>query len=205
MNAPARNNSPALRMAVDFGPLAVFFLVNTLMGGPQLARVMTATAAFMVSIVVAMLVSRWKTGTISPMLWMSGVLVLVFGSLTLYFHDETFIKVKPTIVYAMFAAILGFGLATGRPLLQQMLETAYTGLNETGWRKLTINWTIFFVFMAVLNELVWRNTSWSFWVGFKLWGAVPLTLIFAAANIPMLLKHGLSVDKKDGPPLPPEG
>ncbi|MAW98834.1 MAG: intracellular septation protein A [Sphingomonas sp.] len=205
MNAPARNNSPALRMAVDFGPLAVFFLVNTLMGGPQLARVMTATAAFMVSIVVAMLVSRWKTGTISPMLWMSGVLVLVFGSLTLYFHDETFIKVKPTIVYAMFAAILGFGLATGRPLLQQMLETAYPGLNETGWRKLTINWTIFFVFMAVLNELVWRNTSWSFWVGFKLWGAVPLTLIFAAANIPMLLKHGLSVDKKDGPPLPPEG
>ena len=112
---------------------------------------------------------------------------------------------KPTIVYAMFAAILGFGLATGRPLLQQMLETAYPGLNETGWRKLTINWTIFFVFMAVLNELVWRNTSWSFWVGFKLWGAVPLTLIFAAANIPMLLKHGLSVDKKDGPPLPPEG
>ncbi|GGO98212.1 septation protein A [Stakelama pacifica] len=205
MNAPARNNSPALRMAVDFGPLAVFFLVNTLMGGPQLARVMTATAAFMVSIVVAMLVSRWKTGTISPMLWMSGVLVLVFGSLTLYFHDETFIKVKPTIVYAMFAAILGFGLATGRPLLQQMLETAYPGLNETGWRKLTINWTIFFVFMAVLNELVWRNTSWSFWVGFKLWGAVPLTLIFAAANIPMLLKHGLSVDKKDDPPLPPEG
>ncbi|MBW4329476.1 septation protein A [Stakelama sp. CBK3Z-3] len=205
MNDTKKSSSPGLRMAIDFGPLAVFFLVNTLMSGPQIARVLAATAAFMVAIVVSMLVSRWKTGTISPMLWMSGILVLVFGSLTLYFHDETFIKVKPTIVYAMFAAILGFGLATGRPLLKQMLETAYPGLNETGWRKLTINWTIFFVFMAVLNEVVWRHSSWNFWVGFKLWGAVPLTLIFAALNIPMLLKHGLTTEKAEEPPLPPEG
>ena len=203
--AVKKESSPGLRMAVDFGPLAIFFAVNSLMSGPQLARVLAATAAFMVAIVVAMAVSRWKTGTISPMLWMSGGLVLVFGSLTLYFHDATFIKVKPTIVYAMFAAILGFGLATGRPLLKQMLETAYPGLNETGWRKLTINWTIFFAFMAVLNEAVWRNSSWDFWVGFKLWGAVPLTLLFAALNIPMLLKHGLTTEKAEAPPVPPEG
>lgn len=197
--------SPGLRMAIDFGPLAVFFAVNMLMHGPQLQRVLAATAAFMVAIVAAMATSWIRTRHISPMLWISGVLVLVFGSLTLYFHDETFIKVKPTIVYAMFASVLGFGLLTGRPLLQSLLETAYPGLNDTGWRKLTINWTFFFIAMAVLNEVVWRNFSWDFWVGFKLWGAVPLTLIFAAANIPMLLKHGMGQHEASDPPLPPEG
>ncbi len=196
--------APGLRMAIDFGPLAVFFAVNTLYDGPQLARVFAATAAFMLAMVAAMIVSRVKGGHISPMLWLSGGLVLVFGSLTLYFQDETFIKIKPTIVYAMFAAILGFGLVTGRPLLKTLLETAYPGLTELGWRKLTINWTGFFVFMAVLNEIVWRSTSWDTWVGFKLWGAVPLTMVFALVNIPMLMRHGLQTEAKDAP-LPPEG
>jgi len=135
------------------------------------------------------------------MLWLSAGLVIVFGALTLYFRDDTFIKMKPTIVYAMFSAILTFGLLTGRPLLQQMLETAYPGLSATGWRKLTINWAAFFACMAVLNEVVWRHSTWDFWVGFKLWGAVPLTLIFAGANIPMLLRHGLQLEKDA--PLPP--
>ena len=111
---------PGLRMAIDFGPLIVFFAVNALASGPQITRVLAATAAFMVAIAIAMLVSRWKLGTISPMLWLSGGLVLVFGSLTLYFHDETFIKMKPTIVYTMLAAVLGFGLMTGRPMLQML-------------------------------------------------------------------------------------
>ncbi|WNO55161.1 septation protein A [Stakelama saccharophila] len=193
-------------MLIDFGPLAVFFAVNTLMKGPQIERVLAATAAFMVAIVVAMAASWVKARHISPMLWISGVLVLVFGGLTLYFHDETFIKVKPTIVYTMFAAVLTYGLITGKPLLQSLLETAYPGLSAKGWRKLTVNWAIFFAFMAVLNELVWRNTSWDFWVGFKLWGAMPLTVLFALANIPMLLKHGLDTGSaRDEPPLPPEG
>ena len=203
---PAPPASPGIKLAVDFGPLVVFFLVNSLSGGLAIQRVLAATAAFMAATAVAMLVSRWKLGHVSPMLWMSGALVLVFGGLTLWFHDETFIKVKPTIVYAMFASILGFGLATGRPLLKMLLESAYPGLSEAGWRRLTINWTIFFAFMAVLNEIVWRTTTWDFWVGFKLWGAVPLTLLFAVANIPMLLRHGLAADPaKTVADNPPEG
>lgn len=198
-----RELSPGLRMAVDFGPLAIFFIVNSLADGPKLIKVMMATSAFMVAIAISMVVSRVKAGRISPMLWISGGLVFVFGGLTLWFRDETFIKMKPTIVYAMFAIILAYGAATGKPLLKLLLETAYPGLNETGWRKLTINWIGFFTFMALLNEAVWRTQSWDFWVGFKLWGAVPLTLLFAIINIPMLMKHGLS-DGKEAP-LPPEG
>jgi intracellular septation protein len=194
---------PGLRLAIDVAPLAVFFVVNFMSGGPQIARLLAATTAFMVASAIAMVVSRWKTGRISPMLWMTGTLVLVFGGATLYFHNETFIKIKPTFVYASFAAILAFGLATGRPLLQSLLETAYPGLTEQGWRKLTINWTIFFACMAVLNEVVWRNSTTDFWVAFKLWGAIPLTLVFAVANVPMLMKHGLNTGQE--PPIPPEG
>lgn len=200
--------SPLFRMALDYGPLLVFFVANLLaskIGLPDmvdsLAQVIIASTAFMVASVAAIIVSKWKTGHISPMLWLSAGLVVIFGALTLYFRDDTFIKMKPTIVYAMFSAILTFGLVTGRPLLQQLLETAYPGLSATGWRKLTLNWAIFFAFMAVLNEVVWRHSTWDFWVGFKLWGAVPLTLVFAAANIPMLLRHGLQVEKDA--PLPP--
>jgi intracellular septation protein len=196
-----RELSPGLRMAIDFGPLLTFFLVNTLADGPKLIKVMMATTAFMVATAAAMIVSRVKAGRISPMLWISGALVLFFGGLTLWFRDDTFIKMKPTIVYLMFAVILAFGLATGRPLLRSLLESAYPGLNEAGWRKLTVNWTVFFLFMATLNEAVWRTQSWDFWVGFKFWGAIPLTLLFAMINIPMLMKHGLS-EKKDAP-LPP--
>ena len=200
--------SPLFRMALDYGPLLVFFVANLLaskIGLPdmvdQLAQVIIASTAFMIASVAAIIVSKWKTGHISPMLWLSAGLVVVFGALTLYFRDDTFLKMKPTIVYAMFATILTYGVVTGRPLLQQLLETAYPGLSATGWRKLTINWAIFFTFMAVLNEVVWRHSTWDFWVGFKLWGAVPLTLIFAALNIPMLLRHGLQMEKDT--PLPP--
>ncbi|WP_343518435.1 septation protein A [Sphingomonas sp.] len=197
--------SPGFRMLIDFGPLAVFFAVNSFMGGPQLMRMLVATAAFMVAIFVAMGVSLWKTRHISPMLWISGALVLVFGGLTLWFRDETFIKVKPTIVYAMFAIVLAYGLITKKPLLQMLLESAYPGLTAKGWRLLTINWTVFFAAMAVLNEIVWRTQSWDFWVGFKLWGVVPLTLIFAMGNIPMLLRHGLTTDPEIvDKALPPE-
>ncbi len=197
--------SPGLRMLIDFGPLAVFFLVNSLYPGEsQLDKVFAATAAFMIAMAGAMALSHWKSGHISPMLWVSGALVLVFGSLTLYFHNEVFIKVKPTIVYGMFAAVLAFGLATRRPLLKTLLEQAYPGLSERCWKLLTINWTIFFVVMAGLNELVWRTQSWDFWVGFKLWGVVPMTLIFAIANVPMLMKHGLQARPEEAP-LPPEG
>lgn len=184
--------SPGFRMALDYGPLLVFFAINFLTHGPAITRIVAATIGFMVAMVVALILSWVKTRHVSPMLLISGALVIVFGGLTVWFHDDRFIKMKPTFVYSIFAAVLGFGLATGRPLLQGLLEAAYPGLTPLGWRKLTRNWTIFFVAMAVLNEAVWRNTTTDFWVGFKLWGAIPLTFLFALANIPMLLKHGLN-------------
>ena len=205
MSAPRPATSPQFRMALDYGPLVVFFLVNFLSPGPAIARTITATVAFMLAMVVALILSWVKTRHVSPMLWISGALVLVFGGLTVYFHDDRFIKMKPTFVYAIFAGVLGFGLATGRPLLQQLLQTAYPGLDERGWRKLTRNWTVFFVGMAVLNEAVWRTQTTDFWVGFKLWGAIPLTLLFAVANVPMLLKHGLTLGENAVTDVPPEG
>jgi intracellular septation protein len=207
MSPPTKAPSTGLRLAIDAGPLVVFFAVNQLAGGPQIARALTATAAFMVAIAIAMVVSRVKLGRISPMLWMSGGLVFVFGALTLYFHDTTFIKVKPTIVYAMLSAVLVFGLKTGRPLLRTMLESAYPGLTTEGWRKLTVNWAVFFGVMAVANEIAWRilapGDELGRWAAFKLWVVMPATFVFALANIPMLLKHGLMIDDK--PPVPPEG
>ena len=192
-----------LRLAIDIGPLAIFFLVNFLMRGPDIAKLLAGTTAFMIASAAAMIVSRWKAGHISPMLWMTGTLVLVFGGLTLWYHDKTFIQFKPTFIYASFAAILAFGLATGRPLLQMLLEAASPGLTQKGWRQLTINWTLFFIFMAVLNEIVRHRFSYDFWLSFKLWGAIPLTLVFTFANIPMLLKNGLNAEGTA--PIPPEG
>jgi intracellular septation protein len=215
-------DNPGLRLAIDYAPLIVFFAVNFLApaklvlvvvagstallpdmeraGALVIARVIVATAAFMLATIVAMIVSRVKIGRVSPMLWISGVLVVLFGALTIYFHDPRFIQMKPTILYTSFSAILAFGLATGRPLLHTLLGAAYPGLTAMGWRKLTLNWVMFFAAMAVLNELVWRHTSWDFWVGFKLWGAIPMTLLFAFANIPMLMRHGLQVDDIEAPP-----
>jgi intracellular septation protein len=189
------------KLLIDIGPLLVFFVVNFLAPVPSAIKIFVATGAFMVAMVAAMLFSAIRYRTISPLLWFSGVMVVVLGGLTIWLHDETFIKMKPTVYYLLVAGLLAFGLATGRPLLQRVLGSAYPGLDEIGWVKLTRNWALFFAFMAVLNEAVWRNSSTSFWVGFKLWGALPLTFLFAAANIPMLLKHGLM--KEDAMPAEP--
>ena len=129
-------------------------------------------------------------------------MVVVLGGLTIWLHNETFIKIKPTIYYALVAGLLAFGLATGRHLLKMVLGTAYPGLDEEGWRKLTRNWAIFFAVMAVVNEAVWRNSTTDFWIGFKLWGAIPATFLFAAANVPMLLRHGLAAEE-DAKPVEP--
>ncbi len=117
------------------------------------------------------------------------------GGLTLYFHNETFIKIKPTIYYGFVATILAYGLIADKPVLKSVLGSAYPGLDATGWAKLTRNWAIFFAVMAIVNEAVWRNSSTDFWIGFKLWGALPATLLFALANVPMLMRHGLTRDE----------
>lgn len=192
------------RLAIDIGPIAIFFLVNYLTPGLDLVKLLAGTAAFMIASIAAMIYSLIRTGRISPMLWLTGTLVLVFGGLTLYFHNKEFIQIKPTVIYAMLSAILVFGLATGRPFLSLFLEAAYPGLSDAGWRRLTINWAVFFAFLAVLNEIVRHEFSYGFWLGFKLWGVIPLTVLFAFANIPMLMKYGFSV-QDDDVPIPPEG
>jgi intracellular septation protein len=189
------------KLLIDLGPLLVFFLVNFLAPVPQVLRIFVATGAFMIAMVAAMIVSALRYQRISPLLWFSGVAVVVLGGLTIWLHQEWIIKMKPTLYYSVVAGLLGFGLATDRPLLQRVLGSTYPGLDEDGWRKLTRNWAIFFAFMAVLNELVWRNSTTNFWIGFKLWGAIPLTFLFAAANIPMLLRHGLM--REDAAPAEP--
>jgi intracellular septation protein len=189
------------KLLIDLGPLLVFFLANFFAPVPDVMKIFAATGAFMVAMVVAMIFSAIRYHRISPLLWFSGIMVVILGGLTIWLHDRTFIQMKPTIYYALVSALLWFGLATDRPLLQRVLGSAYPGLDERGWAKLTRNWALFFAFMAVLNEAVWRNTSWNFWIGFKLWGALPLTFLFAAANIPMLLRHGLM--KEDAVPAEP--
>ena len=180
------------QLLIDVGPLLVFFAANFFAPVPPALKIFVATGAFMAAMVAAMIYSALRFRRVSPMLWFSGVLVVLMGGVTIWLHDETFIKMKPTFYYLLVAALLAFGLFTGRPLLKRVLGSSYPGLDEDGWRKLTRNWALFFAFMAVLNEGVWRNTTTDFWIGFKLWGAIPLTFLFALANIPMLLKHGLN-------------
>jgi len=186
------------RLLIDLGPLLIFFLANFFAPVPSVMKIFVATGAFMIAMVAAMLFSAIRYHRISPLLWFSGIMVVVLGGLTIWLHNENFIKMKPTIYYALVSALLFFGLATDRPLLQRVLGSTYPGLSEDGWKKLTRNWAIFFACMAALNEAVWRNSSTDFWVGFKLWGALPLTFLFAAANIPMLMRHGLM--KEDAEP-----
>jgi intracellular septation protein len=188
------------KLIIDLGPLLVFFLVNFLAPVPAVLKIFVATGAFMVAMVAAMIFSALRYRRVSPLLWFSGIMVVILGGLTIWLHNESFIKMKPTFYYVLVSALLWFGLATDRPLLQRVLGGAYPGLDDDGWRKLTRNWAIFFACMAALNETVWRNSSTNFWVGFKLWGVIPLTFLFAAANMPMLLRHGLMKDD----PMPAE-
>ncbi len=190
------NSEPTggVRLLVDIGPLLVFFVVNFMVEGP--AKIFIATGAFMAAMLAAMVFTQIRYGKISPLLLFSGVMVMVLGGITIWLHDETFIKVKPTVYYLLVAGLLAFGLRTGRNYLKVVLGSAYPGLSDTGWSRLTRNWAWFFVVMAALNEFVWRTTTTDFWVGYKLWGAIPLTFLFAAANVPMLMRHGLTSEKE---------
>ena len=203
MTADAKQEpSGAARLLIDVGPLLVFFLVNFLAPVPGPMKVFVATGAFMAAMVSALCFSAIRYRYISPLLLFSAVMVVVLGGLTIWLHNETFIKVKPTIYYALVAGLLLFGLATGRPLLKAVLGSTYPGLDEEGWRKLTRNWAIFFAAMALVNEAVWRNSTTDFWIAFKLWGAIPATLLFAVANVPMLLRHGLTTEDQAKPVEP---
>ena len=195
-----REISPGLRLALDLGPLLIFFAAFYFTG----KNVFLATGLFMAATAFAMIVSVMKTGKVSAMLLFSGVMVLGFGGLTIWLHDESFIKVKPTLYYLMVAGILFFGLWTRKPTLKLVLGHAYPGLSERGWTLLSRNWAIFFLVLAASNELIWRTMSTEFWLGYKLWGALPATILFALANLPMLNRHGLNLDKTDVD-MPPQG
>ena len=179
---PKPKLNPMLKLALDIGPLVVFFAANARFG------IFPATAIFMATIVAAFAVSYVLTRHIAVMPVVTAVIVLVFGSLTLVFHDDTFIKLKPTIIYALFAAALFGGLAFRKPLLGMVFDAVFD-LTEEGWRKLTWRWALFFVFLAVVNEIVWRTQTTDFWVSFKLFGVVPLTLVFGGLQCPLLQKY----------------
>jgi intracellular septation protein len=174
--------NPLLKLVLDLGPLAVFFFANSRYG------IFVATAAFMVAVLTALLVSYVLTRHLPMMPVITAIIVIVFGSLTLILHDATFIKVKPTIIYTLFGVVLLGGLLFNKPLLGVVFDSLFH-LTEEGWRKLTLRWAIFFLALAVLNEIVWRNTSTNVWVDFKVFGVMPLTFLFGALQVPLLKKY----------------
>jgi intracellular septation protein len=174
--------NPIVKIALDLGPLVLFFFANSRFG------IFTATATFMVAVLAALAASYVLTRRLPIMPVVTAIIVLIFGGLTLFLHDDTFIKVKPTIIYALFGAVLLGGLLFGKPLLGVVFDSLFH-LTAEGWRKLTVRWALFFLVLAVLNEIVWRNTSTNIWVDFKVFGVMPLTLVFGALQYPLLQKY----------------
>lgn len=194
-----------LNVAVDYGPLLVFLGVYR-MNAPEdpnpageLGAIIYGTVAFMLAAVAALLVSKWRLGKVSPMLWFSTALIVGFGSLTIFFGDPTFVQLKPTIIYATFGVALLGGVLAGKALLKILLEAAFEGLSDEGWRKLSRNWGVFFLFLALLNEVLRAQLDFEGWLWAKFWVFLPLTFLFTFSQIPMLLKHGLSFEDRDEP------
>lgn len=197
----AKPKHPAwLPFAIDFGPLLVFFAVfQFTKGDGQFAATggaIKGTLAFMIAIIIALFVSQWKLKKISPMLWLSAVLVLGFGALTIYFQDARFIQIKPTIIYAGFALLLLGGWLRGKPLLKYLLQAAYDGLSEDGWLKLSRNWGLFFLGMALINEGLRAFFEFDQWLTIKTWGVTALSFLFAMSQVPLLMRHGLNLGDK---------
>ncbi|MEQ8656908.1 MAG: septation protein A [Hyphomicrobiales bacterium] len=196
-SAKATKN-PLIKLALELGPLVVFFFVNargaSLMESyPALAGfgepIFLATAVFMVAITISLIASRIYLGKLPIMPVVSGVVVLFFGALTLFLHDDLFIKLKPTIVNMLFATVLLGGLWIFKlSLLSYVFDDAFN-LKEEGWRILTLRWGLFFIFLAVLNEVVWRTQTTDFWVAFKVWGVMPITFAFTMFQIPVMNRY----------------
>lgn len=195
--------NPILKLVLELGPLIVFFFANARgeklaaqfpalasLGGP----IFIATALFMAATLLSLAVSYAIARTVPIMPLVSGAVVLVFGVLTLYLKDDTFIKMKPTIVNTLFGSTLLIGLYFGRSFLKLVFDAAFQ-LDEDGWKKLTLRWGLFFFVLAILNEVVWRNFSTDFWVTFKVWAVMPITLLFTFSQLPLMMKH--SLEKKD--------
>ncbi len=183
---------PGWTLAIDYGPLLVFFIAF------RFSDAFGATAAFMVAISVALVVSAWKLERVSPMLWLSAILVIGFGAMTIYFHDQRFIQIKPTVIYAVLGALLLGGVMLGKPLLKYVLEAGYDGLSDRGWMLQSRNWGLFFLAMAGLNEVLRATLTFDTWLTVKVWALPILSFVFAFANIPVMLKHGLGTQQDAG-------
>ncbi len=199
-----KEERPLLKLILEFGPLLVFFYANS--QGEQLAEwfpllgniggpIFIATAAFMVAITISLVVSLIVNRRLPVMPLVTGIFVLVFGALTLWLNNDLFIKMKPTIVNVLFGSILLGGLVFGKSLLSYLFQSAFE-LDDAGWYKLTMRWGLFFYFLAVLNELMWRNFSTDAWVNFKVFGIMPLTIAFMLFQIPLLRRHGMKLPEK---------
>jgi intracellular septation protein len=184
---PPVEANPAVKLLIDLGPLIVFFLVY------YRAGIFWATGVLMAATVAALIASRVLLGRFSVAPAVTAGLVVVFGGLTFFLDDPSFIKMKPTIINLLFAGILAFGIYTGRPLLKMFMGEALR-LTDEGWYRMTVRWTGFFVAMALLNEIVWRNFSEAAWVNFKVFGILPLTFLFAMAQIGLIKRHEAKVD-----------
>ena len=174
--------NPFLKLVLELGPLILFFIANSRWG------IFTATGVFMVAVVVALVASYRLMHRVPIMTVVSAVVVIVFGGLTLVLQNEMFIKLKPTIIYLLFGAVLFGGLAMGKPLLAMVLDSVFD-LTPEGWRKLTWRWALFFLVLAALNEIVWRTQTTDAWVSFKVFGVVPLTFLFGAAQYPLITRY----------------
>ncbi len=195
-----------ISVAVDYGPLLVFLGVYRFYApeepnaAGEIAAIIRGTGAFMVAAVAALLISKFRLGKVSPMLWFSTALIVGFGTLTIFFGEPRFVQLKPTIIYSGFGVVLLAGFFTGRALLKILLEAAFEGLTDEGWLKLSRNWGVFFLLLAALNEVLVSQMSFEGWLWAKLWVFLPLTFLFTFANIPMLLKHGLDIGQEEEPP-----
>lgn len=173
---------PGLKLIVEAGPLAIFFLANAYRG------IFWATGLFMATSALALIYSRIKTGHFALMPLVGAVFIGIFGLLTLWLHNDIFIKIKVSLVNLLFGSVLLAGLWFERPFLKTVLGESLA-LDDAGWRKLTVRWTLFFFFVAILNEFIWRNFETDLWVKFKVFGLLPLTLIFAMLQLPLMQRH----------------
>jgi len=182
-------------MLVDYGPLIVFFAAYKIAGG-GLQGALTATIAFMVAVSIAIAVGLFVLKRVPPMVWLSAILIIGFGGITLYLRDPRFIQMKPTFIYILLGGMLLIGLARKKALLQWLFGPIFPGLSEQGWLNLSRNWALFFLALAAVNEVMRATLSFDTWLTVKVWGVPIISLIFAVANMPMLLRHGLDPEHK---------
>lgn len=188
-----RKGGSGWSMLVDYGPLLVFFVTYKL-AGSGLQGALIATLAFMVAVSIAIAVGIFVLKRVPPMVWLSAVLILVFGGITLYLRDPKFIQMKPTVIYVLMAGILLGGLLRGKAVLKWLFGPIFPGLTQQGWLKLSRNWALFFLALAVANEIMRAVLDFDTWLTLKVWGVTIVSLLFAMANLPMLLRHGLDPD-----------